>query len=109
MPGDPWPDEPDEPNPEDQWGNPERDLVQVPKAPKVSTPSVSENDVPEDVARSFWAAVIFANIGLFGVSLGLMLIGFRGQWLWGGGAFVIGALALLRTYLEYRSFVNRDD
>lgn len=105
----PWPDEPDEPNPEDRWGNPERDLVRVPKAPEVPTPSGSSSDVPAAVAQNFWAAVFFANVGLFGVSLGAMLIGFRGQWLWGGAAFVVGALALLRTYLQYRSFAARDD
>jgi hypothetical protein len=105
----PWPDEPDEPNPEDRWGDAERDLVRVPEAPEVSTPSASDTDVPAEVARNFWAAVVFANVGLFGVSLGAMLIGFRGQWLWGGAAVLVGALALVRTYLQYRSFVTRDD
>jgi hypothetical protein len=109
VPGDPWPNEPDEPNPEDRWGDPERELVRVPKAPEAPTPSASEDDVPEEVARNFWAAVIFANVGLFGVSLGAMLIGFRGQWFWGGAAFLVGVLALLRTYLQYRSFVTRDE
>jgi hypothetical protein len=104
-----WPDEPDEPNPEDRWGNPERDLPRIPKAPRAPRSNLSGRNVPPEVARSFWAAVIFANAGLFGVSLGLMLIGFRGQWFWGGGLLVGGLLALLRTYLEYRSFVTRND
>jgi hypothetical protein len=105
----PWPDEPDEPNPEDRWGNPERDLVRVPKAPEVPKQSGGGGDVPAAVAQNFWAAVVFANVGLFGVSLGAMLIGFRGDWLWGGAAVLVGALALLRTYLQYRSFVNREE
>jgi hypothetical protein len=98
----PWPDEPDESDAERRWGNPERDL---PRVPEVST---GETDVDPDVFKTFWTSVIFANVALFGVSLGAMLWFFRGQALLGGILLFAGVLAGLRTYASYRAFENRD-
>ncbi|WP_372910021.1 hypothetical protein [Salinigranum sp.] len=98
----PWPDEPDESDAERRWGNPERDL---PRVPEVST---GETDVDPDVFKAFWTSVIFANVALFGVSLGAMLWFFRGQALLGGILLFAGVLAGLRTYASYRAFENRD-
>jgi uncharacterized membrane protein YhaH (DUF805 family) len=55
--------------------------------------------------RTFWAfilAVLLTQAGLFAVSLGLMLIGFRNQWTVGGALVSVGTLALLVTVLIYR-------
>jgi hypothetical protein len=98
---DPWPDEPDEVNPESRWDDPERDL------PRVPTPDVDEEDVDPEILETFWRSVILANVALFGLSLGPMLVFFRGQWLWGGAAVALGAVAGLRVYHHYRAFQHR--
>jgi hypothetical protein len=96
-------DEPDEFSPEERWGDPERDLPNVPEPPQ-------GDEVDEELQRTFWASVVLVNVALGGVSIGLMLIYFRGQWLVGGGAFTVGVFALARTYLTYREFArNRLD
>lgn len=49
-------------------------------------------------AATLWAFVLaafLAQAGLFGVSLGLMLVGFRGWWTVGGALAVVGTVALL--------------
>jgi hypothetical protein len=98
---DPWPDEPEEPNPESEWGNPERDL------PRVPTPSVDEEDVDPEILETFWRSVVLANVALFGLALGPMLVYFRGQWLWGAAAVALGAVTGVRVYHHYRAFQRR--
>lgn len=97
MPFDPWPDEPDEPNPE-------RTLPGNLEIPEVSQPEVPEESLSGDVPRVFWASVILVNVALFALSLGPMLIVFRGQWTFGLPLIAVGALALVRTYQLYRKF-----
>jgi len=94
-----WPDEPAEFDPNSLGPD-------IPTAPSV--PTVSERDVPSDVASAFWAAVLFANVGLIGVSLGPMLWYFEGMGRVGGGLFLIGLIALGMTYRRYSLFMNRD-
>jgi len=107
---DQWPDEPDEPDPESRWGDPERDLVSV---PEVDVPGEGENiAVDGDLAKFFWVTVIYANVAVAGVSVGAMLVAFRGQWIWGGVAVAVGLFALFRTYDlygTYREQVAGDD
>ncbi|WP_144901767.1 DUF7322 domain-containing protein [Halobellus captivus] len=104
---DDWPDEPEEPDPEGRWGDPETDLATV---PSVEVPGDDVDDegagvnIDGDLAKYFWATVIYANVALAGISLGLLLIGFRGQWVWGGGGVAIGLFALYRTYDLYRRY-----
>ncbi|WP_181861595.1 DUF7322 domain-containing protein [Haloplanus salinus] len=98
---DPWPDEPEETNPESRWGDPERDLPRIPE------PAVAEKDVDPEILETFWRSVVLANVALFGLSLGPMLVYFRGWWLWGGGAVALGALAGHRVYQHYRAFERR--
>jgi hypothetical protein len=102
-----WPDEPEEPDPESQWDDPEQDLARVPEV-DVEIPSPPDTPVGRAKGRLFWAAVVYANVGVAGISVGPMLVGFRGQWLVGGGVFLVGVLALVRTYLIYRDFQSRD-
>lgn len=93
-----WPDEPDEENPESHWGDPERDL---PKVPEVRTPG-SDSSADPELVKLFWASVIAANVGLLGVSLGLLLVFFEGDWTYGGLSVAVGAFGFLRTYTYYR-------
>lgn len=99
-----WPNEPEEEDPEDRWPDPETELPRVPRAPEVQVPEppTPESEASPELRRAFWAAVLFANVGLAGVALGPMLAYFRGQLALGAGVFALGVLALGRTYLEYR-------
>jgi hypothetical protein len=104
---DEWPDEPEEPDPEARWGAPEDDLVSVP-AVEIPGEDADEADagveVDGDLAKFFWATVVYANVALAGISIGLLLVAFRGQWGWGGGAVAVGLFALYRTYDLYRTY-----
>ncbi|WP_396610322.1 hypothetical protein ACH9L7_08670 [Haloferax sp. S1W] len=101
-------------DPEARWGDPEKDL---PNIPRVDIPGEDAGtdgapefkaDVDPEQARMFWASVILANVGLAGISLGPMLIYFRGQMLVGGGVTLLGVVALARMYTMYREYQSRD-
>lgn len=102
--------EPDEPDPEAEY-TPETPSVSIPDAtkdvPSVSIPEIGDTDVPPGLARAFWGAVVAVNIGLFAVSLGLMVGVFRGQWQLGATAIALGIVALLSGYRRYRAYQNR--
>ena len=104
---DEWPDEPDEPDPEARWGAPEEDLVSVPAVEIPGEDADEEGagvEIDGDLAKFFWATVVYANVALAGISIGLLLVVFRGQWGWGGGAVGVGLFALYRTYDLYRTY-----
>lgn len=114
MPSDPWPDEPDEfdpearwgdpeHDPEARWGDPERELVENITIPEPPEPDLSDG-VDSAVSKPFWASVILVNFAVFALSLGPMLIYFRGEWLIGLGLVAGGTFALGRTYHLYRQF-----
>lgn len=107
---DPWPDEPDEPDPEARWGNPEEDLVSVPSVETRAPDPGSEGggvEVDAEVARLFWAAVVYANVAVAGVTVGPLLVAFRDQLTVGAIAIAVGLLALYRTYDLYRTYRER--
>lgn len=91
-----WPDEPDPPS--ESLG---------PGVPTV--PDYSNRDVPQELRREFWTAVVLANIALGGISIGLMLIGFQRRWLFGGGLIAVGLVALVRCLHVYRTRTTRKD
>ncbi|WP_313691113.1 DUF7322 domain-containing protein [Halorarum halobium] len=108
---------------EESGPNPAEEYVDIPEVdpPSVRTrevdPPTVRNpaddltdpaDVDADVLTAFWTAVLYANVALFGVSFGLMLIGFRAQWRWGGAAILVGLLAGVRVYQTHRAFKRRD-
>jgi hypothetical protein len=97
--GDAWPDEPDEFDPHSLG----------PEVPSAPDPTSDDVDVPPELARAFWAAVLFANVGLLGVSLGPMLILFEGRVDAGLVSFLVGVLGLVFAYRRYRGYMNRDD
>ncbi|WP_338727966.1 hypothetical protein [Haladaptatus sp. DJG-WS-42] len=94
---DAWPDEPTEFNPETDIG---------PKIPSVSTPNSDVSDIPDDVFRTFWSLVLTFNVALFALSLGAMLMYFRGQFQTGGIVFGLGAVSLVYGLVKYRNFQN---
>lgn len=61
-------------------------------------------DAADDLKSAFVACVVLANLALFGVSLGLMLIGFRGNWRIGGALVAVGLVAGIRAYRRYRTW-----
>lgn len=77
----------------------DEDLGSIPEAP-----SVDPEAVDADTARYFWSAVVLANVAVAGVAIGVMLVGFRGQWTLGGALVLLGLFAGLRTYRIYRNF-----
>lgn len=116
MAPDPWPDEPEEPDPEARWGDPEarwgdpeRDLEKRVRIPEVSVPEPTAGSLDPELSRTFWASVLFVNAAVFLLSLGPLLIVFRDQWLLGLGLVAGGALLLGRTYQLYRSYKVRSE
>ena len=97
--GDPWPDEPDEFDPSNLG----------PEIPSAPDPSTGEVDASPELLRAFWAAVLFANVGLLGVSLGPMLIFLDGRTDLGLSVFLVGVVGLLFCYRQYHGYMNRDD
>lgn len=61
-------------------------------------------DVDEETFSAFLASAVLTNIALFAVSLGLMLLYFRGMQQVGGGLVLLGVLAQLRMYQYYREW-----
>ncbi|KAB1189070.1 MULTISPECIES: hypothetical protein [Haloferax] len=108
-------------DPESRWGNPERDL---PKIPRVKVPgqegdgslkSEFSDDAPDlsadidpELSRLFWASVLLANVGVAGITLGPMLVYFRGQLLIGAGVTALGIGALVRVYSMYQEYKATD-
>ncbi|MFC7204259.1 hypothetical protein ACFQJC_12100 [Haloferax namakaokahaiae] len=98
---------------ESRWGNPEYDL---PNIPSVRIPSIEPNpeedefsaDVAPEQMKLFWGSVFLANVALAGLSLGPMLIYFRDEWLFGGGALALGIVSLARLYTMYREYESTD-
>lgn len=95
---DAWPAEPAEFDPQSLG----------PDIPRVGE-SADSGDATADseTIRMFYAAVLFANVGLLGISLGPMLWYFRGLTETGAGLILVGVAALGMTYRQYRLFRTR--
>jgi hypothetical protein len=102
---DPWPDEPAEFDPQSLGPG----VPEAPEAPEAPDPASGDVELSGDLVRAFWAAVLFTNVGLLGVSLGPMLVLFEGRTDTGITAFLVGVLALAFAYRRYRGYVDRDD
>ena len=88
-----------------------------PDVPEIDIPSVDvETDttfsataeVPDELFRAFWSAAIFLNVAIAALSIGVMLVYFRGDYRTGGAAVGIGLLAAAFTARYYLSFKHRD-
>lgn len=61
------------------------------------------SNVDPDLLNAFAVCVLLANLGVLLVSVGALIVIFRGQLRIGGGLVGIGSLALLRMWQYYRS------
>lgn len=64
----------------------------------------SRSAVPPELARTFWSAVLLANVALLGVSLGLLFAFFRGWSIPAGLLVLVGLVAGIRTVRRVRAF-----
>lgn len=108
----PIPDEVEDPIPDEVTDNVD---IYTPESPELPGHDTGENleskigEVDEDTLSAFVTCVVLTNVALFGVSLGALLIVFRGAWLWGGGGVVVGVLGGIRAYQRYREWkLSRD-
>lgn len=105
---DPGPNEPDDPYDHggDDGGDADEAALVDPyenvRDPTADLPDPGEVD--SDVQAAFWSAVVTLNLALFATALGLMLAGFRGWYVRGGGVFLLGLAAFGYTWLKYRRF-----
>lgn len=104
--------EPDEPFPEpDADHEPaEPDLGPSPPDP---TPEVDgmlgPTGTSTDLMVAFWSLVVLFNVGLFGLTVGPMLLYFRGDWAFGGALVALGVLAAARGLHRYRQARAADE
>ncbi|TYL39390.1 hypothetical protein CV102_06835 [Natronococcus pandeyae] len=65
------------------------------------------NSIERSTLVAFIVVAVLVHAGLFGASLGVMLIGFRAQWIFGGALTVGGVLALVLGVVAYRRYRSR--
>lgn len=102
----PGPGEPDEPF-GDAYGEPEPEENPFPEYDEPSVDELTanlpdESEVDSDLFRAFWGLVATLNLGLFAVALGLLIVGFRGQYQQGGAVALLGIAALAYAGYKYR-------
>ncbi|WP_121822163.1 DUF7322 domain-containing protein [Halostella salina] len=97
------------PPPEEELG-PDVPAVEGPDDPSVDIPSVDadSDDVPGDLKAMFWTLVLLANGAVLAVSLGLMFIGFRGNWDLGGRLVIAGGLIVVLGWRVHQRYERRD-
>lgn len=70
---------------------------------------VPEGDIDREVFGYFWGTVLIANVAVFALALGPMLIFFRGQWSLGGRLIALGVVLTAWTYYRVRTYEGPDD
>lgn len=100
---DPSPEEPDDPADAVEPEEPVPEKFREPAAEDLE-PDLEDVEVPQELARRFWGLVATVNVGLFAAAVGLMLVGFEGDWRRGGAAFVLGVLMLGYAYHKYQRY-----
>lgn len=100
------PHEPDEPDPESDLPDYEEQLTSVPEAPAAPDPTenLPDGDVPNYVREYFWRTVLAVDYAIAAVSIGPMLIYFRGDLRLGAAVTTTGVLAFVYSYYLYRAF-----
>jgi hypothetical protein len=98
------PHEPDLPDP-DAMGP--RVETTEPDVPEPEIPDIEDVDVPQELFVAFWTVVAMANIALFGVTVGALVIVAFGEWLLGAGGIGVGVAAGLVGYRRYEGYRNR--
>lgn len=64
-------------------------------------------EVSKPTLLAFVTVAVLVQAGILGVSLGVMLIGFEGQWTIGGGLAIGGGIALGLAFVSYRRYRKR--
>jgi len=90
---DPWPEEPDDPFEDPGDAETQFDLT-IP----------DDRAVPSGLQRAFWGLVAVFNVALFAIAVGAMLVGFRGQWDFGGTVLITGVVLFGYGVYKYRRF-----
>ncbi|WP_251344320.1 DUF7322 domain-containing protein [Haloplanus halophilus] len=80
-----------------------------PDPPRAPTPDTDPSDVDPEIRGLFWRSVLMANVAVFCLAFGPMLVGFEGAWTIGTVTVVVGVIAGLRVYHLYRIFRRRDE
>jgi hypothetical protein len=60
-------------------------------------------DVPGELRGVFWLLVALLNLSIGAFAVGLMLVGFRGQWQTGGALVLVGTAGVALAYVRYRT------
>ncbi|MEZ3115128.1 hypothetical protein RYH80_04235 [Halobaculum sp. MBLA0147] len=105
--------EPEEYDPSEQFGDPERDLPSVPEVeiPTVRNPAddlPDPSEVDDEIKNAFWTAVLWTNVAGAGLILGPLYALLQGGTTLGAIATVVGALAAFRVYQTVRAFHQRE-
>lgn len=90
--------EPEEYDPEAELRDPDADGITIP------TVSTAEDDVPADLAKTFWIVVVVVNAAILSLSLGALLLWFRGDATVGGSLLAGGVVLLALAVRRYRAF-----
>lgn len=80
---------------------PDFDVGTPDPAANITDTSEYYDDVDVDLRNAFWMLVIVFNISLFTVSLGFMLLYFRGDLTWGGLSLSIGVFLGIVGLVRY--------
>ncbi|SDC02404.1 hypothetical protein [Natrinema hispanicum] len=65
------------------------------------------SEILRSTLLAFVVVAVLVHAGLFGASLGVMLIGFRSQWVGGGALAIGGTLTLVVAVVVYRRYSAR--
>ncbi|WP_323675138.1 hypothetical protein [Halorubellus sp. PRR65] len=92
-------------DPRDGLQNPAENVPrpEVPDVAPDAPEAPSTDDVPEGLRAEFWELVFAANVALFGLSLGAMLVGFQENVSLGALSLLVGALASVFLVHRYRN------
>lgn len=90
-----WPDEPEEFDPDSLGPDPPD------PTPRQQDSMAATEDVPDELFRAFWASVLLLNVAIAGLSIGAMLIYFRGDYQTGTLALLVGGVAAFGTARYY--------
>ena len=103
--GESGPDEPEEFDP-DSLGP---DVPEPPDLEPDLEESIDFEDVDDELVTAFWGAAFFLNVAVAALSVGAMLVYFRGDWTSGGGALVVGTVAAVSAARYYVGYTRDDD
>ena len=84
-------------NAEPEEFDPEELGPDIPEAP-----DLTEVDASSEVRYRFWALVMVFNVALLAASVGVMLVGFQGEWEVGGQLTLAGLALFAFGYYRYR-------